>query len=166
MSIHIQKHNSAAELIQYMSIIREAAGRHSGFCWRTYDEQFRLRQANNPAPWSKINPELWLRIMSTSVATDAPSWRSGENLAVSKRRSCNDFNKGQCTFKNCKYSHVCSICYDSQHGRWNCPTGETALQSSQLSIPQFASTVRGKAFRGRFRGRFNRGGRGRPYFRY
>ena len=54
-SIYLKKYpNKTQELLQYMSIIHEAANR-SSLSWRTYDEQFRLRQATNVQPWGRLN---------------------------------------------------------------------------------------------------------------
>ena len=50
--------DKAPELLCYMFIIREAAIRQKGFCWRDYDEQFRIRQSNNPTLWAVINNDL------------------------------------------------------------------------------------------------------------
>ena len=57
-SIYLKKYpNKTQELLQYMSIIREAANR-SSLSWRIYDEQFRLRQATNVQPWGRLNSDL------------------------------------------------------------------------------------------------------------
>ena len=74
-SIFLKKHPSKTqELLQYMSIIREATSRSpSSFAWRQYDEHFRLRQATQAQPWNKINADLWLRVMTMSTHTPAPS---------------------------------------------------------------------------------------------
>ena len=65
-SIYLKKYpNKAQELLQYMSIIR-ASATCSSLSWRTYDEQFRLRQAINVQPWGRLNSDLWLRVMTTN----------------------------------------------------------------------------------------------------
>ena len=39
------------------------------------------------------------------------------------KKKCLDFNKkGNCSYKNCKFGHECSICNSSQHGAVHCPT--------------------------------------------
>ncbi|XP_053398428.1 uncharacterized protein LOC128556771 [Mercenaria mercenaria] len=117
-SIYLSAHpEQTQDLLQYMFIIREAAGKYKGDFWQVYDEQFRLRQASQFMPWSSINSDLWLRCFSGAgnppLATRAP--------AHSKPPPCIDFNKGFCKWVNCRYNHVCSICYAPQHGLWNCP---------------------------------------------
>ena len=117
ISVYIRRHpGKILDLLQYMAIIREAANRSPpSMTWRTYDEQFRLRQAASPQPWGKINADLWLRIMSTPgvqsnyLPSPAPS-----------RGTCLDFNNSYCNWQNCKYVHACSFCGLSNHGRKTC----------------------------------------------
>ena len=45
------------ELLKYMSTVRQAAKRCSGMGWKIYDEQYRLRKANNPS--SSWGPLTW-----------------------------------------------------------------------------------------------------------
>ena len=52
------------ELLKYMSVIQEAASRSPWFQCRSYDEQFRLRQALQVQSWAVINSDLWLRCLS------------------------------------------------------------------------------------------------------
>ena len=116
-SIFLKKHPSKAqELLQYMSIIREAANRSpSSFAWRQYDEHFRLRQATQAQPWNKINADLWLRVMTMSTHTPVPS-----DARPTSKIKCLDFNHGVCRFKPCRYLHACSHCDGTSHGRHNC----------------------------------------------
>ena len=61
--------DKAIELMHYMFLIREAASKQRGsFCWRDYDEQFRIRQANYPSSWSVINNDLWWHCMQIRAA--------------------------------------------------------------------------------------------------
>ena len=45
----INKPDKAAEMLRYMSLIREVS-QNGGYAWRTYDTQFRIRLAVYPAP--------------------------------------------------------------------------------------------------------------------
>ena len=52
-SIYLSAHqDQTQDMLHYMFIIREAALKYGGIFWRTYDEQFRLRQAIQFTPWS------------------------------------------------------------------------------------------------------------------
>lgn len=137
--------NKTQELLQYMSIIREAASRsNTGLSWRLYDEQFRLRQAIELQSWDRINANLWLRVLGTSMSTPAAKPRMpGTN-------TCNFFNQGHCSYNPCRFPHVCSHCGGYNHGRINC---------FQLK-DNVAVGVTNNSFR-KFRGSrpFNRGGR-------
>ena len=57
MSVYLEVHNSRAiELVKYMDIVRSAAQQFGGLGWRTYDIQFRLKQAMAPAQsWAVID---------------------------------------------------------------------------------------------------------------
>ena len=112
-SIYLKKYpNKTQELLQYMSIIREAANR-SSLSWRTYDEQFHLRQATNVQPWGRLNSDLWLRVMTTN------NYQSQTESYVN-RAACLDFNNGYCSFIHCKFTHACSNCGGTNHGRQTC----------------------------------------------
>lgn len=68
MSIYLSKHsNCAVELIKFTHVIRDAESNSVGMGWKTYDKQFRLRQAHERRPWDKINVNLWLRFMSPGL---------------------------------------------------------------------------------------------------
>ena len=160
MSIYFQKHpQKVQELLQYMSVIRDAARKHGGFLWRDYDEQFRVRQAAYACPWSQINSDLWLKTFSvsnqnsttTQSETGSNQTSNSNSISVQKRKSfrtCHGFNQGYCSWFPCKFDHICSSCGQSSHGAWSC------WQQSPASV-----TVQHPVARGNFRG--SRGGR--PY---
>lgn len=113
-SIYLKRYpDKIQELLQYMIIIRDAASRStSTFSRRTYDEQFRLRQATSVQPWGKLNSDLWLRVMTSSTSqSDQPTQPKG---------TCFDFNNGFCAWNNCRYTHACSHCGGTTHGRQTC----------------------------------------------
>lgn len=150
MSIYLKKYPSKCqELLQYMTIIREAASRSNSLSWRTYDEQFRLRQAHDVQSWGKLNSDLWLRVMSGGFATSTTNLASQSALQQTKG-TCYDFNKGTCSWNPCRFIHACSNCGGKNHARVTC----FKLQGSE-SINRGGSTFR------RFRGfrPFSRGGR-------
>ena len=83
-----------------MNIIREAASRSATFTWRSYDEQFRLRQESEVESWGKINSDLWLRLMTSSTVTTASTIPNSSNTSrLDPTRvlgTCFDFNDGFC----------------------------------------------------------------------
>ena len=114
-SIYLKKFpNKAQELLQCMSIIREAAARSSSLSRRTYDEQFRIRQATKVQPWGKLNSDLWLRVM-TSSGISFPSEVTNPNIGT-----CFDFNNGFCSWNSYKFTYTCSHCGGINHGRQTC----------------------------------------------
>lgn len=127
------------EILKYMSIIRDAAAKYPNFAWRTYDEQFRMRQVAQVSNWGKINPDLWMRIMaSPSPASPFPK----------QMLNCKDFNKGFCSFTRCRFSHACDLCGSSQHGMFRCQVGKPRDNNRSMYN-----------FRGFQPNRFARGGR-------
>lgn len=145
-SVYLKKYpGKAQEILQYITIIREAASRSpSSLSWRSYDEQFRIRQATTVQSWGKLNPDLWLRVMTAMP----PSTQF--NVAPFTRGACLDFNNSTCSWNPCRYNHVCSNCGGQNHGRLNC-----------FKLQRSAPANRGGfSFRG-FRGYqpFSRGGR-------
>ncbi|XP_048242023.1 uncharacterized protein LOC125374734 [Haliotis rufescens] len=67
MSIYVQRRMDMVQgLLTHMNTVRLAASRHTGLGWRTYDEQYRLRQARDQSlPWEKLNVELWMLFVQT-----------------------------------------------------------------------------------------------------
>lgn len=155
-SIYMSAHpNKSIELFHYMYLIREAAARQKGFAWRSYDEQFRIRQGTFPASWSAINNDLWWRCMQIKEPSDAPT----DIFTQAKLRTCNDFNGGFCRWPSCKYSHSCSGC-GASHGAWSCPNKPQTVGSNQTNV----STFRGSFNRSPFRFQRGRGTRGSTSF--
>lgn len=168
MSIYLKKNpQKVQELLQYMTVIRDAARKHGGLLWREYDEQFRVRQAAYASSWAQINSDLWLKIFSGSNQTLnnsqlelSSNQNSYSNQSTSQYRksvrTCHGFNQGYCSWVPCKFEHTCSSCGKSSHGAWSCRQQSTASATVPNPFP-----------RGNFRG--NRSGhqsRGRgTYFR-
>ena len=145
-SVYLSTHaDKVYELLHYMYNIREVALKQGSLQWREYDEQFRLRQAVSPIPWSQINNELWWRCMQLR-----PVMRSANNPY---RYSCNDFNSGRCTWSNCRFAHTCSKC-QGQHPATRCfrQAGSPTRNTGQATYPVNIS-FRGRPFqrRGSFR---------------
>ncbi|MCU7801312.1 MAG: hypothetical protein KZQ70_14565, partial [gamma proteobacterium symbiont of Lucinoma myriamae] len=133
MFIYLRKHpQKTFELLQYMSVIREAANKQGGLSWRIYDEQFRIRQAAFPSSWSTINSDLWLRVMSgpgQGVTSTAQI-----NTVQPKKSACFDFNKGYCRWMPCKFDHCCSVCGQYSHGAWSC--NQQGAMATMAAMPQ------------------------------
>lgn len=110
MAIFTQRHDRGQELLKYMSVVRLAAKSFRGIGWKSYDEQFRLRQARQPErSWAVVDGELWLTCLTTSMS------RSGDLLTQNKtfgaKGGCYDYNfKGFCQRTNCGYVHKCLQC--------------------------------------------------------
>lgn len=110
------------ELFKYMSIIRDASSKFPFTSCRSYDEQFRMRQAIKVMSWGHINPDLWLRIMPSAVNKSLLS-QSGQSSTATN--TCRFFNKGSCTYYHCNFRHACDLCGSTSHGMINCYVGKS-----------------------------------------
>jgi len=65
ISIYCSAHPSLfQDLLKYMKSVRLGSKRCVGLGWKAYDEQFRLRMAQDPtSSWAAIDTELWLLLM-------------------------------------------------------------------------------------------------------
>ena len=127
-SIYLSAHpTKTQEVLKYFSTIRLAAKRHMGAGWKSYDCQFRMRFASNPATMSfgLIDQELWLIFMGPSTMS-----------TYNNERKCYDYNFRTC-FKNfCPYNHSCLNCSGS-HQAHQC------RQNSSSGGPMRAIASRG-----------------------
>lgn len=160
-SIYLATHSDKVyEMLHYMFNIRECALRQVGFAWRTYDEQFRLRQAISPSPWSQIKNDLWWRCMQLPTTRNTSNNIGHTSITSNTNRyTCQDFNRGKCTWQNCKFPHICSQC-SGPHPQVTCikqgslGTNQTGYsRGGQFHTPQ-RNSFRGRPFsrRGSYRG--------------
>ena len=138
------------ELLHYMFNIRECAARQGGTTWITYDEQFRLRQAQSPQSWSLINNDLWWRCM----LVQENNAQASQPTHTKHKYSCNDYNNNVCRWPNCRFSHSCSHC-GASHPALSCPTKQGPNQMRPNT-----NTFRRQPFSRQSRGR------GRGFIKY
>ena len=119
MSVIISKHPSrAAELLEYLSLIRYAAKYHRGLGWCVYDVKFRQKAAANKfIKWSTIDSQLWLKTFTVApslMKEELGFFQSGPSSMPStvrgnKYRTCHNFNKGfSCARTPCPYAYKCN----------------------------------------------------------
>ena len=155
MSVYLEVHTShAIELLKYTDIVRSAAQQFGGLGWRTYDIQFRLKQAMAPAQsWTVIDSELWLRVLLAPTPSNFRTPQSNRaqqqqlratNTPFHFRRSpqgnligiCWEYNRtGTWKRQNCQFQHRCAQCRQSGH-----PSIKCALNSVSYSKNKFAGT--------------------------
>jgi len=97
------------ELLKHMHSVQLGAKCIPGLGWKSYDEQFRLRKAQDPASsWATIDTELWLLFMQSTQ----PRITQSDN-PVSKLQSlkCYAYNyDNHCTEFSCDYQHTWLRC--------------------------------------------------------
>ncbi len=136
-SIFLKRHPEQARyLLKYADIVRSAANRRTGFGWRDYDINFRLRQARMPSrSWATIDAELWLTLVGAPVQPhinfrpygNNGSFRQhdrngggGQRHSTQMLRTCHGFNRGQCARTACRYAHKCANCSSAGHAAVHC----------------------------------------------
>lgn len=112
-SIYCSTHpNRFQELLKYMHVVRLGADR-SATGWKLYDEQFRLRKAQDPASsWAQVDYELWLFYMQGSTFYSSNYTSLSQPLQVHNNKlKCYAFNySGRCYKQMCTFSHSCLNC--------------------------------------------------------
>ena len=93
-------------------MVRLWASRCVNLGWKMYDEQFRLRKAQDPtSSWSWVDYELWLIHMNNTTSSPV----TGNQMFFSDKKDgalkCYNFNyQGTCFRQHCFYSHSCIQC--------------------------------------------------------
>ena len=149
MSVIISKHPSrAAELLEYLFLIRYAAKYHRGQGWCVYDVTFRQKAATNKfIKWSTIDSQLWLKTFTVPpslMKEELGFFQSGPSSMPStvrgnECRTCHNFNKGfSCARTPCPYVHSCNKpgCGGDHPGiRWPFPPNQKSSHPHGLGSP-------------------------------
>lgn len=108
----------AAELLEYLSLIRYAAKYHRGLGCCVYDIKFRQKAAaNRSLKWSAIDSQLWLKTFTVApslMKEEIGVFQSGPSSAPStfrgnQLRTCHNYNKGfPCARTPYPYAHKCN----------------------------------------------------------
>ena len=130
--------NLASDLIAYLSIIR-GAGVPFERIYR-YDQQFRLRMANNPTrSWSSIDGILWFTIIANGTSNTTTS----VNYQINNRGYCWDFNfKCFCTRQTCFFRHACMKCGLAHPFAYCQQSTNKNINRTNFSRPQDYGSVR------------------------
>jgi len=134
MSIYCGAHpDKYQNILKYMNTIRLGAKRcgNTNFGWKQYDEQFRLKIAQNPTNnWAEIDLELWLLYINSSNVYN-------QNVSTRQAYKCYAYNyNGYCDRNNCTYSHCCMNCFGG-HPLLSC-TRQGTVQLEPRVPSQFA----------------------------
>ena len=128
--IVIQRHPMlASDLFSYMALIRGAVSDASFERVYQYDQQFRLRVAQNPTrSWSQIDGNLWFRFVAKGAL-------GGQIIpSQSFQKFCYDYNFRKGCFRiNCLYRHSCLKCY-GMHPSVLCTHFKNMQNNQQLNI--------------------------------
>ena len=151
------------DLLGYQTLILQAYMEFHGDCWLRYDRAFRQKAATlTDKKWAIIDSTLWSLAFSGRGRSSADqchgcssSYQSYHERSLDKdprkvtnppssqpRRPppvCFQWNRDECHFRYCKYTHKCSFCVtnpratDVAHKAVNCPYHP---ERYPLSLPQ------------------------------
>ena len=113
---------SAADLITFIGTVARLARDHPGSAWVSYEHAIRAKAVADPSiQWNRLDQEAW------ALATVSSGRSSGSTVQVlpQKRKqagNCFKWNEGVCSFRNCKYTHACSVCQSPLHKESACPS--------------------------------------------
>ena len=116
-----------ATIEHYLDYLIKISCFGQAFQWETvtkFDYEFRKKQASMGREWNADDAflsALHLKAKSTSSeSAPKPTSRKQRYNPNSGTTICEKFNgKKGCNFQNCKYSHVCNICFSASHAGVN-----------------------------------------------
>jgi hypothetical protein len=124
----------AADLLTFVGTVARLARDHPGSAWASYEQAARAKAVANPEfHWNKLDQELWAlaTVKGFHGHTHDPTPHPASFKAKRSRvEACFKWNEGNCTFRACKYSHVCSHCLSHQHKVGSCPTAPTKVKKT------------------------------------
>jgi len=129
--IFSQQCSRAGELMGYQARILQAAERFKWASVLEYDTMFRQRAARDLSmTWDVVDVDIYSRCFTGQALPVCQSCRkTGHSAATcptqrgNKGQTCHRYNKGECTFRICRFQHSCSIC-NGGHPQTACPRGK------------------------------------------
>ena len=123
----------ALKLLVFVGSVARLARDLPGSAWAVYERAARGKAVANPSfPWEKLDQELWaLASVHNSTAPSGPSVVQKGKWPKSEL-ACFKWNDGTCTFRSCKFGHVCSSCFSPKHKAGACPSGAPKTKKSTV----------------------------------
>lgn len=122
----IQDKASTETVVQYVGYVTKLACMSQVFQWNLilkYDAEYRRQQAVLRFPWGADSPfllQLFLGQDAKLPQQETDNRRTGGRYKFdpnSGQTICDKFNgRNGCNFRNCRYKHVCKLCYSQSHG--------------------------------------------------
>ena len=134
--IFAERPDKALEFIGYQARILQAARRYRWPAVLEYDTAFRQRAArNSEVRWDVVDIDLYSRCFTgQGHVTCTTCKRSGHSAAtctvregrkaegLAKSSICALYNSSKCSFRSCKFRHVCKTC-GGDHPATQCTSG-------------------------------------------
>ena len=113
----------APKLLVFVGSVARLARDLPGGAWAAYERAARGKAVANPGfPWEKLDQELWaLAAVQSGSASSSATTNKGKRPRSDQ--ACFKWNEGTCSFRSCKFSHVCSTCFSPKHKAGVCPSG-------------------------------------------
>ena len=121
----------SSEMIQYLHTIHHAASKYAWNNVAYYDRVFRKWMEKNPnRSWGKTLNQMWNICLTDPIGRGSYS-NQQSNGKKEGRSTCWKFNKGHCSYPNCKFIHKCTYCGGTSHGAATCFKKGSGRKSEQ-----------------------------------
>lgn len=120
----IKDGDSREKILEYAGYLIKIANMGQRFMWRSvlkYDAEYRKSQASSNFPWgadSSYMMQIFLREEQNKSGTHRYEGSNPQTKydPISRKPVCNRYNSSQgCTMKNCRYAHMCRVCFSRDH---------------------------------------------------
>lgn len=156
-TVLVEQHPSKApHLFAYLRRISRAARNFQGAAWVAYDRMYRRQAlAKGSLDWGIEDPGLYSEAFvgrakvvprcshclsefhAVDACPDLPRFAMGfpvqpaqsQGYTHSSQEVCKRFNEERCTFKKCRFRHICSGCRKGSHPVTKCPENRGRVRS-------------------------------------
>ena len=149
------KANTAA-IMEHVGYLIKVASMGQVFTWKSvlnFDQQYRKSQASSSFPWGADSPFLMQLLLKPKQQFSSENVKSEHGKGFSGNRFNNQRNpqnvtdpasgkivcgryngRNGCYMNNCRYIHVCAICFSNSHGRPNHKGGDSYPSSGTTQV--------------------------------
>ncbi len=120
----IKDGDSREKILEYAGYLIKIANMGQRFMWRSvlkYDAEYRKSQASSNFPWGADSSYMMQIFLREEQNKSGAHRYEGSNPQtkydpISRKPVCNRYNSSQgCTMKNCRYAHMCRVCFSRDH---------------------------------------------------
>ena len=128
--------NKCLDMVQYVATISDLQGKFPFQQAYAYDKKFHQGiQHNITQQWAIIDNQLWSKELHGTALTPTNESNCEQNFCT-----CNDYNRGKCTRKFCRFAHQCNKCNWNGHPATNCRSRSSSSDTS-CAVPNWVTPV-------------------------